>query len=372
MKRLYGFEYYAKNILKIDLLNQDEKTKFFNKLETNISESYVKFQIPKKDGMRDICAIDKSSILYTIQKNLNKNFLSKIPLSSVAIGFVKGKSYNDFLAHHIGKKYYMRMDIKDFFGFISEKHIKESLKEFVQESEIIESIVNICMREGELPQGAVTSPTISNIIFRRIDQRIIKYCQSIQNIRIAKKNYNEDIIYTRYADDMLFSSNILDFKENKYFKKMIKNILSNNEFKVNYNKMYYSSDSISLSGFVIEKDVHLSRKKMKNINSILYFFDKRIEYDKTKYNINIDKIEDTQLIKQLNDLNLNTLNGRKINFENIAQFINYLCGYRSFLISFLKMDIRKTDSINLIEKKVKKIEELINKINEINDFRTQN
>lgn len=369
MKRLYGFEYYTKNILKVDILDQDKKIEFFNELETYISESYLKFQIPKKDGMRDISAIDRSSILYYIQKNLNKNFLAKIPLSSAAIGFVKGKSYNDFLAQHIGKKSYLRMDIKDFFGLISKKHIKESLTEFVQGNDIIDSIVNICMFEGKVPQGAVTSPTISNIIFRRIDQRIIKYCQSIQNIRIAKKNYKENIIYTRYADDMLFSSDVLNFKENRYFSKMIKNILSDNEFKVNYNKMYYSSDSISLSGFVVENDVHLSRKKMKNINSILYFFDKRIKYDKTKFNINTDKIKDTQIIKQVNELNLKTLNREKINFENNAQFINYLCGYRAFLISFLKMDIKKTDSINLIEKKVKKIEALINKFC---DFKTQN
>lgn len=365
MRRIYGLNYYVKNILKIGTLNKDEQTELLKNLGIDVNESYNKFQIPKKHGMRNISAIDNKSKLYKLQRNLNNNLLSKIPLSVAAIGFVKGNSYNDFLCAHIDKRYYMRMDIKDFFCSINEKHIRDNLSEFVQDNEIIDNIVEICMFEDKVPQGAVTSPAISNIIFRRMDQRIIKYCQSIQNVRILKKNHEEDIIYTRYADDMLFSSNAFNFKQNSYFRKMIKNILLDKGFKINYSKMYFSEGSISLSGFVIGKDVHLSRKRMKNINSILYFFDKRNKYDKNKFDINTDKIKDTQLINEINKFKLTTWNGDEIKFKNISQFVNYLCGYRSFLISFIKLDIKKTDGILLIKKKVKKIEDLIDKFNEL-------
>lgn len=366
MKRIYGLDYFVKKYLKVENINLDDETKLSESLEIDKDGSYKKLKIPKKGGTRDICAINAESKLYKIQRNLYKNFLAKIPLSIAAVGFVQGNSYNDFLSAHINKNYYMRLDIKDFFGSISEDHIRDNLSQFVQDTEIIDSIIDICMFENKVPQGAVTSPAISNIIFRKIDQRIIKYCQSITKVCISKKNYPEDITYTRYADDMLFSSNEFDFKlkNNNYFYKMIKNILIDNGFNLNYSKMYISSDYISLSGYVVNKDVHISRKRMKNINTILYYFDKRNKYDYNKFSIDMNKIMDAKLINNLNELKLETWNGDEIKFKSKPQFVNYLCGYRSFLISFLKQNIEKTKGINIIIRKIKKIENLIDKLSE--------
>lgn len=64
---------------------------------------YRAFQIPKSGGTRTIQAIDKESLLYQMQKNLNRNFLGKIPLPIPAVGFVKDESYLTFLKPHVGK-----------------------------------------------------------------------------------------------------------------------------------------------------------------------------------------------------------------------------------------------------------------------------
>jgi hypothetical protein len=377
MKKLYGYEYYIYKILELEKISNGlDQLKNINETK---EEAYNKFQIPKKSGKRDICSIDNTSILYIFQKKLNKNFLTKIPLSPAAIGFTKGNSYNDYLAKHIGKKYHMRIDIKDFFGSITEDHIRNNFIEFIQDKEIIDSIINICLFEEKVPQGAVTSPAISNIVFRKIDQRIIKYCQAIQKVHskeadIVKTRFtnddtvntrqnNEDIIYTRYADDLLFSSDFFDFKQCSCFYKMIKKILDYYSFKINTNKIYYSQGLISLSGFVVNNDIHLSRKKIKNVNSILYFFDKRSEYNSNKYEINKEKIKDPKVIENINALNLKNWNGNEVKFRSISQLVNYLCGYRAFLISFLKLDFPETDDIKIINKKVIKIERLVDEFN---------
>ena len=103
------------------------------------------------------------------------------------------------------------MDIKDFFPSITSEIIKDTFSHLLsfdtdeEKEKILELISEICTYEGVLPQGVPTSPVISNIVMTRIDQRITKYCQIL------------GITYTRYADDMLFSSNMFDFKTKKWF-----------------------------------------------------------------------------------------------------------------------------------------------------------
>lgn len=349
MKKLYGLEYYYKNILK------NTKTYITNSLLQK-EESYSSFQREKKDGTRTIHGVSKTSGLYQLQNNLNRNFFLRIPLSSPAVGFVKGKSYQDYLRPHCGKRFHLRLDIRGFFDSISEEQVEESLEEFVQDEDIKKNIVEICMLDGCLPQGAVTSPALSNIVFRRIDQRILKYCQSIRKVKYDGKTEEEDIVYTRYADDLFFSSDSFDFCTRLEFYKMVRHILLENGFHLNHKKTYMTEGDISLSGFVVGSDVHLSRKRLREINQILNYFDKRAQIDQKKYEVDIKKLQAPNVLKELNQL-VNT--GIAVKFDNKKAFINYLCGYRAFLITFLKGDCKESSQIKALKKKVKNLEQII-------------
>ena len=111
------------------------------------------------------------------------NLLNRIYLPTCVKGFRKGESYKSFLTPHIGSQYFLRIDIKDFFPSISEELIKAELEKYISFSSkeeavaIIELIADIVTYNGTLPQGASTSPAVSNIVLARIDQRILKYCQ---------------------------------------------------------------------------------------------------------------------------------------------------------------------------------------------------
>lgn len=349
-------DYFYNHILRVS--EEQLETVLSNKLEY-----YSTFYIPKKDGTREIKAIDKGKELYTIQNNLLNNFLCKIPLPICVKGFVRGESYNSYLSAHIGKKYYLRIDIKSFFDTITKEQIEDNILEFTSLNGVTNNIVDICTLENILPQGAVTSPAISNIIFRRIDQRITKYCQSFDVI--YKKNIpcKENITYTRYADDMLFSSNKINFNEEKFFYRMIKKILRSNGFECNYSKKRTDIDFISLSGYVISNtDIHLSRNKLKNINKIFFYFDEYKDFTNREYSIRKDIFSGKDWIKEINNLNLADGNGLKKTFSNKTQILDYLCGYRSFIISVIQAngnDSNDTNFVKQMRKKVKKLECII-------------
>lgn len=354
---IYDKEYFYKTILR----DNEENVKAAIMSKNN---QYKVFFIDKKNGKRKICSVIKGTPMHSMQVELKK-FFDRIPISPVAKGFVKGEGYLHFLYPHISKKYFMRIDIKDFFGTIHDEKIYESLKSYCRYDDIIFDIIGITTLGNELPQGAITSPVLSNIVFSKVDQRILKYCQSLINVSYDGKNKSNEVVYTRYADDLLFSSDYIDFKKCHYFKKVIKTILTDSEYKVNYDKLKYGYERISLSGYVVCNDVHLSRSKLKELKRILLYFDGRnsekgYEID-IPYYIEENKVSDN-VIEGLN-LMLSEIGGKTSRkFGHIYELVDYLCGYRSFLISINIINERKGKTLEQNIKLIQKIEVLVKKL----------
>ncbi len=354
---IYEEEYFYKYVVKKEKVNV--VTAMLRR-----EEFYETFFIAKKNGEREINAIKKPSVLYEIQKNL-KEYFYKYPISVAAKGFIPGESYFEFLKPHMGRKFYMRVDIKDFFGSITTDTLSKELSRGCKVESIVEIMVQLCTINDKLPQGGVTSPVLSNIAFTKVDQRIIKYCQSLITLYKGAERKANDIVYTRYADDMLFSSDNFDFKKSKYFLYMIKKILLENGYKINSEKTKYGYEEIVLSGFVVGKDIHLSRKKCQQINSILFYFDKRTPQKRRRpYSVNHEKISHDDMIKELNKLSIPNENGERLSFGNVNDLINYLCGYRAFLISMVRSNMGKSREekdvhVTQVNKRIEKIQKLV-------------
>ena len=119
-----------------------------------------------------------------------------------------------------------------------------------EKGQILRLIVDLVTLDGCLPQGAVTSPAVSNLVFARFDQRILKYCQAL------------DIRYTRYADDLLFSQkqqghNGLPALSRPWFLKKMRYILRSSGFSLNDEKLRRSDGELALNGFVIGSTLRL-------------------------------------------------------------------------------------------------------------------
>jgi Reverse transcriptase (RNA-dependent DNA polymerase). len=243
MKRISN-EFFKNAILKGD---QD----ILDEFEPSVSERMI--------GGDTFFEIEKNSAHHSINEKITKIILSKFHINSSACGFVPGKSYFDFLIPHVGSYYFLRLDIKNFFHSIPCSEIKLMFAQYLSNDKnenqfspldisikatthkVSKNFRNEALRDKEiLPIGFPSSPIISNIIFRRIDILIQKYCE------------DKKIIYSRYADDLLFSSYESKFIHSEQFEKEISIYLSTLSLKLNKKKRIASENTISLHGYVIQ------------------------------------------------------------------------------------------------------------------------
>lgn len=366
--RIYVMKIYELDFL-LKLLNTDQNN--LNRILNRKEDLYFCFQIPKKNGMRRIYAIDiaqeDGKRLKILQKRFYQKVLIKQPVAMPAKGFLKGESYLTFLEPHVGNSYFMRLDICDFFESFSKQMIRENMGRFIEDEDAGKIAFELCTIDGKIPQGAVTSPALSNIVFARLDQRMHKYCQTIENRqreslhRCGKSWRNVSIRYTRYADDLLFSSDFFDFRNNLSFLRMISKILGEYGFRLNRKKTMMTQSEISLSGYVTGTDIRLSGKKTKDLRRVLFFCrDKRSERYQLDKRLFADRV---RLIEELNQfLKLNPKNEKR--FSNIYELIWFLGGCRSWIISVLRSEENTREEVRKMKKLLLRTEWLLDELNQ--------
>lgn len=171
--------------------------KFLRWQAATVQKSYRVYTIPKSNGkMRTIEAPSRQ--LKFIQSRLVATVLPH-KVSSCATAFVPGKNIADNARPHLNKPVVLGMDIKNFFPSLSYKLLFDYLMKNGFNSDAAKTVTALCTFNGHLPQGAVTSPHLANLLLYEFDLAIRRYVR-----RFAT--------YTRYADDLTFSG---DFGENE-------------------------------------------------------------------------------------------------------------------------------------------------------------
>jgi hypothetical protein len=166
-----------------------------------IVNEYNTFFIPKRSGgLREINApkeqlmADLKEMQEIIQYELKVLYhdaaYAYVPRRNIKTALEKHKKYNS--------KWFLKMDIKDFFPNCNQEFVVNMLKKIypfcMYSEEDINKFIWICFRNDQLPQGTPMSPMLTNLIMIPIDYAIQEY---------AKEN---NLVYTRYADDILISS----------------------------------------------------------------------------------------------------------------------------------------------------------------------
>lgn len=175
-----------------------------------------------------VCRIGKRVILAPCDELKKKQRYFK-----TAINWVYSLKMNTFKAAqiHCGKKYVLKMDIKDFYGSVPYPFIEQVIRNTCKriKNADINYYLMITTVEGKLPTGAPTSAHIANACFSPVDKRIRAYCNAFC------------VDYSRYMDDLIFSS------EDKYFlnmiEKFVQKTLTNFGYKLNDKKTKYISDN---------------------------------------------------------------------------------------------------------------------------------
>jgi RNA-directed DNA polymerase len=187
---------------------------------------YEVFQIPKRNsGFRLIAAPNDS--LSELQKRIYKTLLRDELIQSFVCGFVPGKSILDNARPHLNSQIVIKLDLKDFFHSIDEGRVFNFWKRDNWNSDAATILTRICCRNGSLPQGAPTSPALSNCVNQRFDALVYK---------LSDKYYFK---YTRYADDLTFSARIQQKKaENRVrpFLDELRILLKDEHYRVQWRK----------------------------------------------------------------------------------------------------------------------------------------
>ena len=165
---------------------------YLKKISFDTKAHYETYYIKKRNGK--LRRIDEPSlVLKNIQSWILNNILYKIPCSRFAKAYVPGTDLKSNSRFHKKQNTVLTIDIKDFFPSISIYRVIEFFFSCGYTFTVAVTLANLCCLNGSLPQGAPTSPYLSNLIMREFDGAVSEYC-------IDKK-----IRYTRYADDMTFS-----------------------------------------------------------------------------------------------------------------------------------------------------------------------
>ena len=287
-KELYSeFEFF--NYIGITL-------KEYNKIIYYKSKMYHEFLIPKGNNkFRIINAPDDrlKYIQHKILDLLNNLYTIKNPVH----GFVFKKSIITNANSHLKNNYILNMDIKDFFNTITQNRIIGLMHSFGIPQDLSKIIANLCCLNGALPQGSPASPILSNMVCFKLDKLLINF---------SKKNR---CIYTRYADDITFSSyhpmiiifNNIKFKSGKLsitdIGEDLKNIFLNNGFTINENKIHFADRNSRkiVTGIKVNVKLNLDRNYIRNIRAIFYSINKhelkkaeQILVDKCKKKIKLE------------------------------------------------------------------------------------
>lgn len=243
-------------------------------------EKYTQFEIAKRSGgARNILAPTEQ--LKRLQKNLIsvlENHVAELEAKGqrntpFVHGFVKDRSIRTNAKAHRNKRWVLNLDLRDFFGTINFGRVRGILmkdKNFLLDEKVATVIAQICCHNNALPQGAPTSPIISNIVSRPLDLKLVDLA----------KRYGCN--YTRFADDITFSTNKPDFPEQLaklsanaahdwVLGDKLRNAIEKAGFSENPAKtrLQYFKSRQEVTGLVVNKRLNVTREYRKLVRAML-------------------------------------------------------------------------------------------------------
>lgn len=254
-----------------DFLGIKIGTLFFYCQYSTPSNAYITFNISKKNGCLRLISAPNKQLKYiqtVLSKVLNEFYVPK----KTAHGFIKQRSIITNAEIHTNKKCMLNIDIKDFFGSIHIGRVIGLFRSipFLFNNTIATSLAQLVCYKNHLPQGAPTSPVISNLICRKLDNDLIM---------LASKH---KVLCTRYCDDITFSTKARILPP-QIAKKLddgkvilgdeLRLVFSNNNFVINEEKTrcQFFFNRQMVTGLIVNKKVNIPRKKYKHIRAIMHY-----------------------------------------------------------------------------------------------------
>lgn len=263
---------------------------------------YREFEIIKKNKIDYRTISEPLPNLKNIQRWILREILSKLEPSEYSKAFRPNYSIKDNAKFHKRQKKVLTIDIKNYFESIGYNRVLVFFRNLGYNKQVSIMLANICTLDNGLPQGAPTSPMLSNLITKKLDRRIAGFTKK-QNIR-----------YTRYADDLTFSG---DFDEG-YVIRFTKSILNSEGFAINDSKtrVRLRNQRQEVTGIVVNEKMQASRSYRRDFRKEMYYI--------KKYGL---------------DSHVNSINA-----GNIIKYLYHLLGMANFIININPSDKETRDN----------------------------
>jgi retron-type reverse transcriptase len=237
---------------------------------------YVTFAIPKRSGGKRLIMAPKRR-LKAIQRKLLALLVERLPVSENAHAFRLGRSIRTGAEPHVGKKFILKLDLKDFFPSVTAARVRGLLIAYGysfsvattlavlmteaerQPVEVNGEIFQVPVGQRHCVQGAPTSPGICNAMLLRLDRRLSGFAK--------KHNLN----FTRYADDLSFSGE-MDRAQAGKFRSVVSRIVSEEGFVINTEKtrLMGQGNRQTVTGVVVNRTLGLSRQERRRLRAMVH------------------------------------------------------------------------------------------------------
>lgn len=238
---------------------------------------YISFTVPKRGGgTRTLSAPHRK--LAAAQEWILRNILDRLPVEAQAQGFIAGRSILTNARRHVGRAVVVNMDLEAFFPSIGLPRVRSVFQRLGYSpavATILALLTTECPRrpvqyDGKtyhvatgprgLPQGACTSPALSNQVARRLDKRLGGLANKL------------GLTYTRYADDLTFSGDTALVERVGYLMARVRHIAESERFTVNHKKsrVLRRSAAQSVTGLVVNDRPGVPRAEVRRVRAILH------------------------------------------------------------------------------------------------------
>lgn len=239
------------------------------------SKMYSHFAIPKKSGGVRLIDAPNPRLLY-LQRCLLKIFMTMHKPRKPVHGFVLQRSAITNAKEHLNRKHVLNIDLKDFFPTITQDRVSGLFATLGVPSDVQAAILAICCVNNHLPQGAPTSPIISNMISLRMDRQLMGFCKTR---RIKYSRYADDLTLSLYtAPHQLFSEGVPNPGKlaSSQISDELKSIILDNGFVLNEEKLRYFGPSSrkEVTGLIVSDIVNVPRKFVRNIRASIFDIEK--------------------------------------------------------------------------------------------------
>lgn len=317
-----------------------------------VDSYYTEFEIPKKSGEpRRICA--PTGDLKGVQRQLadalwehQKSIYEELGIKpNISHAFEEGKSIITNAKIHRNKRIVINVDLSDFFDSIHIGRVCgffEKNKHFNLPHEPAITIAQLACYQGKLPQGAPTSPIITNLVCQVLDMHLLSFA----------KRYRLD--YTRYADDITFSTNDRAFLEtwDSFYAELEKKIrkagFSLNEKKT---RITYRDSKQVVTGLVVNKKISVDHAYCRKVRAMAHSLYTNGSYSVDGVEGNIRQLEGRfafiDQIEKYNNIcdsagkhNAFTLNGREKQYQQFLFYRYFFDVHKPLIVTEGKTDVR--------------------------------